>query len=233
VRKLFIASLATALLAVPAAAGAAPPGAYTSSSESAHAYVDGESEESFFFAGLEAGRWEFSEGGFEESWSGVSFFYETYTEIGSVFCYANDESDVSLDRQLTGLDVATTLTGECVLFEDGGEEEPPAGEPIEGEEASLEHEDGEGHGDEVIVPIVVTVDAVWTGVGSLSRSSWNGRGDDYVCKGSSTSRDATIVATVEIAADGLDLPAIDFTDAYAGMDRWVDSCLAKGSPGPA
>lgn len=232
-RKLFIAALATALLALPAPAGAAPPGGYTFSSESAHAFVEGEGEESFFFAALEAGRWEFSEGGFEESWSGVSFYYDSYTETGSVFCYASEETDVSLDRQLSGLSVATTLTGECILFEDGGDEEPPGDEPIEGEEASIEHEGEDGHGDELVVPIVVTVDADWVGVGTLSRSSWNSRGNDYVCKGSSTSRDATIAATVEIEADGLELPGIDFNGAYAGMDRWVDSCHAKGSPGPA
>ncbi len=83
------------------------------------------------------------------------------------------------------------------------------------------------------MPITVTVDATWTGVGTLSRSSWNSRNDGYVCKGSSTSRDATISATVDVAADGLELPGMYFSGAYAGMDRWEDSCHAKGSPGPA
>lgn len=231
-RKLIVIAAAFALSTLPAVAAAAPPGAYSSSSESAHAFVDGESEGSFFFAGLDAGSWEFSEQDYSEAWSGVSFFYETYTETGYIHCYAGDESDVALDRQLTGLRVATTLSGECFVSVEGGGEEPHADdEPIAGD-ASLEHDDGERPGEES-VPISVTVAATWTGVGTLSRSSWNSRGDGYVCRGSSISRDATVTATVDIVAEGLELPDIDFSEAYAGLDRWLDSCQEKGSPGPA
>lgn len=227
-RKSIVASLAAVLLVIPAAAGAAPPGTQTSSSESAYAFVEGESEGSFFYAGLDAGSWEFSEAGYEEAWSGVSFFYEASTETGYVFCYASDETDVELDRRLTELVVVTTLTGECFAYLDAGEEPPP-----EGEVASVEHENGEDPGEEISVPITVTVDATWSGVGALSRSSWNSRGDGYVCKGNSTSRDAVFSATVEFEAEGFDLPQVDFNGASAGMDRWLDSCHEKGTPGPA
>ena len=232
-KKLIVILAALALAAVPTMAAAAPPGGYSATSESAHAFIEGETEGSFFFAGLDAGSWEFVEPGYSEAWSGVSFFFESYSETGYIFCYASDESDVALDRRLTGLTVDTTLSGECFVSVDDNCDEPPGDdEPVEGEEASVEHDNGEGPGEEVVA-ISVTVTATWTGVGTLSRNSWTRRGDEYVCKGSSLSRDASVSATVEIEAEGLELPAIDFSEAYAGLDRWSDSCHEKGSPGPA
>ncbi len=233
-RKLIVIASVFALSMLPAVAAAAPPAAYSSESESAHAYLEQETESGFLFAALEAGSWEFTDQEYSDAWSGVSFYLDSYSETGYLSCYASDETDVTLDRQLTGLTVATTLAGECYVSVEGEGEgaEPPLEEIVTAGEASIQHDEGEGPGAE-FVPVTVTVTATWTGVGTLSRNSWNSRGDGYVCRGSSTSRDAAFTATVEIVAEGLELPSIDFDEAYAGLDRWFDTCQAKGSPGPA